>query len=201
MKRWLPAAVLAILACGDSTAPRADRTAFDFSDPAGDTISFAGSDTTYPALDVVEVSGTAAHDTLVLTVRFAEPVHSGSAAPNAAIGRIELDVDADSATGIPAMTDEFTNTAGIGVEFYVFVPGAGDVGVEVQDVATQQSAQFPATYTADAVTMRIPFSAIGDPTGAVRLIGLMGTSQRATDLFPNSGSYLIEGAAASRMMR
>ncbi|HEX6533477.1 MAG TPA: hypothetical protein VF041_02705 [Gemmatimonadaceae bacterium] len=201
MKRWLPAALLAILACGDSTAPVAERSTFDFSDPAADTISFAGSDTIHPALDVVEVSGTAARDTLVLTVRFAGAIQSGSAAPNAAVGLIELDVDADSATGIPAVTDEFANTAGIGVEFYVFVPGAGDAGVEVQDIATMQSAQFPASYTADAVTMRIPFSAIGDPTGAMRLIGLMGTSQRATDLFPNGGSYLIDATATSRVTR
>lgn len=195
--RRLSIVVLSLLAaCGDSTtSPGTSQGRFDFSDPAGDTVATTASADTFPALDAIEVSGSTDRDTLTLTIRFAHPVQSGDQAPNSVVARLEVDADADTATGIPPTTP-FEGSARLGVDFYVFIPDTSGTGADVQDIATQQSTAYPASYGGSDVTIRIPLAALGAPEDSLRFVGLVGTSQRATDLLPNAGSYTIGVASA-----
>lgn len=199
-KRWLPAVVMLLFAaCGDSTGLGANQGRFDFADPAGDTVASAGSADTLPALDALEMGGSTDRDTLVLTLRFAEPVSSGDQAPNSVVALLEVDADADTATGIPALTDPFPRTAQMGVDYYIFIPGDSGSGAEVQNIATQSSTEYPASYGATSVTVRVPLEAIGAPQRTFRVVGLVGTPQRPTDLLPNTGSYtIVVPSAATR---
>jgi hypothetical protein len=195
--RCLPVVVLALLAaCGDSaTSPAAGQGRFEFTDPAGDTVATTASADTFPALDATEVSGATAGDTLTLTIRFARPVAPGDRAPNSVVARLEVDADADTATGIPP-TAPFVGSAHLGVDFYVFIPGSSGAGADVQDIATQQSTEYPASYGTSDVTIRIPLAALGAPVDSFRFVGVVGTPQRATDLLPDAGSYTIGVASA-----
>lgn len=197
MSYWIAILSLVLAACGDSMGPAAQRGRFDVSDPTGDTVAYAGSDTTWPALDVAEVSGSTGQDTLRLAIRFTTPIASGSAAHNSVVGLVEVDADADSSTGIPAYTSPFSSTPGIGIEYYIYIPAASGSGVDVEDIVTGRTTRYDATYSGSTVTMRIPLGAFGSPTGAMRAVALLGTPQRATDLVPNDGSLLFPSAASA----
>lgn len=189
--------VLVLAACGDSVGPASQRGRFDYSDPAGDTVAYAGSDTTWPALDAAEVSGSTGQDTLRLAIRFATPIASGSSAHNSVVGLVEVDADADSATGIPALTGPFTSTPAIGIEYYIYIPASSGSGVDVEDIVTGHITRYDAAYSGSTVTMRIPLAAFGSPAGAMRMVALLGTPQRATDIVPNQGNLLLPSAASA----
>lgn len=199
MKSW-PVLMLACLAaCGDSTAP-SDRLAreFAFDDPAGDTAVFAGSVDSFPALDVRHVSGVVTADSLTFTMEFTAPISPASdVAPNSLVATFGIDADDDSTTGIPGFTEDPSANADVGLEYWVFVDTISNGAAEVQSIVTSSSVGvFPASYGANSMTMRIPLSAIGVRAGdRFRIVGIVGTLQRSTDLIPNSKSYILGGSS------
>lgn len=201
MKSWLVLMLACVAACGDSTRPN-DRIGreFAFEDPAGDTALFAGSLDTFPALDVRRVSGVVTDDSLLFTMEFAGSIAPASdGAPNSLVATIGVDADDDSTTGVPALTDPFPSMADAGVEYWIFIDSLSNSDAEVQRILTGSSVGiFPASYGASSITLHIPLSALG--VGAsqhFRVVGVIGTTQRSTDLVPDSASYVLGGVAGS----
>lgn len=189
-----PLSALALAACGDSTAPRAATHPFAFTDPVGDT-AVTASGSTIRALDARRVSGEVTDDSLILRIEFTTPVTAATGqAASALLGTISVDADGDSATGIPALTAPFPKRADIGAEFYIFIPDTPGTGVELYDIVFDRSAgSYSAAYAANTITMRIPLAAFGAAAGRLRIVGLLGTTEHATDLVPDVGSYDLGG--------
>lgn len=198
MKSWLVLALMCLAACGDSTSPGGGLpTQFSFADAVGDTADFAGSVDTFPALDVRRVSGSVSADSLFLTLEFTAPIAPVSeGAANSLAATLGVDADNDSETGIPALTDPFPDRTNAGVEYWIYIPDlATSHDVEVESIVTRSSAGvFPASYESNSITMRIPLTAISVSAGSrFRVVGVVGTSQRSTDLIPDSASFELGG--------
>ncbi|HEY9515521.1 MAG TPA: hypothetical protein VIQ74_07565 [Gemmatimonadaceae bacterium] len=194
MKSLLVLTLFCLAACGDATRPDGGLfTQFSFDDPVGDTAVFGGSAGAFPALDVRRVKGWVSADSLIFTVEFTNsvaPVSDG--AVNSLAATLGVDADNDPETGFEALTDSFPNKANAGVEYWIFIPDlATSHDVEVESIVTGRSTGiFPASYDSNAVTLRIPLTAIGVAPGArFRIVGVVGTTQRSTDLIPDSASY------------
>ena len=211
MKSWTALLLLCLAACGDSTGIN-DGFAreFTFDDPVGDTALFAESVDSFPAIDVRRVSGTVTSDSLILTLEFVDPITRASdAAPNSLWATFGVDADDDGTTGIPVdstgdessdtppFTGPFPATTGVGAEYWIFVDPASDGDAEVYRTLTLETVgTFPASYSGSSMTMRIPLSVFGIPAAhPFRIVGNVGTSQRLTDLIPNSSSYLVGGSS------
>lgn len=197
MKSWLVLMLVCLAACGDSTGPNhGPATQFAFDDPVGDTAAFAGSADSFPALDVRRVSGVVTADSLLFTMEFVGPIASaGDDAPNSMAATLGVDSDDDGATGVPALTDPFPSKADAGVEYWIYIDLLSGGNAEVKRIVTNRSVGvFPASYDGSSVTLRIPLSAFGVTAGGrFRVVGVIGTSQRSTDLIPDSASYRLGG--------
>ena len=199
MNRWLVLLLVCVCVtgCEDSTGPECAMPPgeFAFNDPVGDTAAFAGAVDTFPALDVRRVSGEVTTNSLLFTMEFTSPIAPASdGAPNSFFATLGVDADDDSKTGVPAITDPFPNKADAGVEYWIFIDPASNSNSEVQTLTESTVGIFPASYGSNSITMRIPLSAIGACGGGrFRVVGVIGTSQRSTDLLPDSASYVIGG--------
>lgn len=211
MKSGLALLLVCLAACGDSTGTN-DQVGkeFAFDDPVGDTALFAGSSADYPALDVRRVSGTVTADSLIFRMEFVSAVASAAdAEPHSLQASFGVDADDDGMTGIPIdstddlppdvppFTDPFPSRTGVGVEYWIFIDAQSGGQAEVYRALTLETAgPFPVSYDGSTMTMRIPLSAIGVPAGSTfRIVGIAGTTQRVTELFPDSASYLVGGAS------
>lgn len=201
MKSWPVLAFLCLAACGDSTSPDAGIVReFAFDDPVGDTALFAGSEDSFPALDVRRVSGVVTADSLILTLELTTPIVPVSdAAPNSLAVLLGIDADDDSTTGSVAVTDPFPNRADAMVEYWILTDDMSGGNAEAQSALTGDPVGvFPTSYGPSSITMRIPLSAIGVRAGGrFRMVGVIGTSQRSTDLIPDSASYVLGGTEES----
>ena len=52
------------------------------------------------------------------------------------------------------------------------------------------------TYSESSVTMRIPLAALGIRNGdPFRVVGVVGNTQRLTDIIPDEGAYEVGGSS------
>ena len=199
MRHPWPLLVLAVaLGCGggddDIVAPRIGQDAM--SDPLGDTL--ASTFATAHAHDVLNFRATPEGESLVVWVHFAHDVQPfSSGGRNGVLGIMDLDVDGDPATGGVALADHFGATSGIGAEWSLFledsVAAAGDHRVAVVNVATQEVFWVAGSFEGATVTARVPLAMLRAQPGArIRMVGVVGSVERASDIFPNEGSMLIE---------
>jgi hypothetical protein len=210
MKSWLALMLVCVAACGDSTVTN-DQVGkeFAFDDPVGDTALFADSVDSYPAIDVRRVSGKVTADSLIFTMEFVNPVTPVTdVAPNSLFATFGIDADNDGMTGtpidstddlppdVPPFTGPFPARTGVGAEYWIFVDSLSGGEAELYRTLTFETVgTFPISYAGSSMTMRIPLSAIGvQATHPFRIVGIIGTSQRLTDLFPDTSSYLVGGA-------
>ncbi len=209
MRIWSLILLACLAACGDSTSgPR--RVVYDeftFDDPAGDTALFAGSVDSYPATDARRVSGVVTGDSLALTIEFVDPItRATSSTQNSLIALIAIDADDDASTGIPLDQDSGTDSSftapflaatGMGAEYFVFldVLSSGDADVVYFLFPDETVTTYPVTYTERSLTIQLPLSVLDIPPGTrFRIMGLAGTPQRVTDIFPNQGGYAVGGS-------
>lgn len=171
-------------------APIAGTIAFILVDPAGDTIP--GPAGKPKGIDLVSVRGEYKRDSLILWLNFSEPVEpSSSSAPNSVTGFFELDLDDNSTTGSSAMSNESGASATLGVD-YRFVLKSPDAGViDLVNLATQTSVRLEVSYVENSVVIRAPMSALGNDDGSFSFVGAIGTLDRLTDVFPNSGQVSV----------
>jgi hypothetical protein len=209
----------------DSSGPsRVLDREFAFDDPVGDTALFAGDPGTFAALDVRRVSGTVTDDSLIFTVEFVGSVTSAAeGTPNFVVAAFGVDADNDGSTGtpvdstgtpvdstgapmdstsdsssvVPPFTGPFPARTGVGAEFFIFVDDLSGGDAEVFRTLTLDAVgTFPVSYDGKSMTTRIPLSAIGvTPADSFRIVGVLGTPQRLTDIIPDSGSFEVGGSS------
>jgi hypothetical protein len=197
MRHPWPLLVLAaaLVACSEKSAdpvvPRLSR--LFVRDPIGDTM--ASPHAVARAHDVLSIATTPRGDTLLVSVRFADSVQPfSSGVRNAVLGIMDFDVDDDSSTGVPAVADGFGATAGIGAEWSLFLQDsavtARDQRVALLDLATDEVHWIPGHFDGTLVTAHVPRALLG--AGArLRMVGVFGSIERASDVVPNEGSVPI----------
>lgn len=162
---------------------------FDVADAAGDLLPGADPAT---APDVVRLAGTVGADTITIRLTFARPVARFSAdLPNSLDGVIEIDADENRDTGIEPSVNRFGGSSTMGVDHYVLLSDASATQVELVTVATARRTRIPATFTAELVTVRIPRALLATTGDRIRLAGVVGTPDGATDLVPDGGDVLV----------
>lgn len=194
---WPLLVLAAALACGGENGnpvePRISQ--FFVRDPIGDTMASPYAQAR--AHDVLSFEAAPEGDTLVVSLRFAhsvEPFSTGKS--NAVLGIVDLDVDDDSTTGRPAVADGFGATSAIGAEWSLFLEDSSGttVGARVAlvDHATDAVHWIPGRFNGTMVTARVPMALIGASAGSrLRLAGVFGSVERASDYVPNEGAVTI----------
>ena len=193
---WPLLVLAAALACGggddDPVAPRISQ--FFVRDPLGDTM--ASPHAVARAHDLLSIEAAPHEGTLVFSLRFANPVQPFSTrASDAVLGIIDLDLDDDASTGLPAFADDFGATSAIGAEWSLFLEDSAtgaDPRVALLDLATDEIHWVPARFDGTVVTVRVPMALLGVSAGTrIRMAGVFGSIERASDVVPNEGNVQI----------
>lgn len=162
---------------------------FDVADATGDLLPGADPAT---APDVVRLAGTVGTDTITIRLTFATPVARFSAGlPNSLDGMIEIDADENSNTGIEAAVNRFGGSSTMGVDYYVLLSDVSGTQMELVTVATSRRTRIPATFTSTVVTLHIPRALLATTGDRIRIAGVVGTPDGATDLVPDAGDVLV----------
>jgi len=179
-------------------APDAGVLAFNLVDPAGDTLAPPAT-TLPPAIDLLSLRGDFKRDSLILTATFSGPVTFGSVAPNAIAGFIEFDIDDNASTGVPSLSNTFGASAAIGAEYLLSF--AGSTGTTFTLASQSSSSPVQASFSGSTVVVRVPMSLLGNDDGNFTIAGVIGTIDRPTDIFPNSGQTTVRrGISVSSTM-
>jgi hypothetical protein len=167
-------------------APEAGILAFNLVDPAGDTLR--ETETNLPkAIDLLSLRGDFKGDALILTATFSGPVTGGFGAPNFLVGYFEFDIDDNVSTGGPYLSTVYGGSGSLGMDYRLTLYGS-DAGIS-NETTSQPPNPVPiqVTYSGNTVVLRVPMSLLGNDDGNFSLVGVFGTLDHATDLFPNSG--------------
>lgn len=171
-----------------ATAPTAGVLAFNLVDPAGDTLT-----TPAPgmpkAIDILSLRGDFKGDSLILTATFAAPVAAGSTAPNALAGVLEFDIDDNASTGIEPASNSVGASANVRVEYQLSFFNSTTTSVILASQAG--SGPVAASFSGTTVVVRIPMGSLGNDDGNFTIVGVIGTIDRPTDIFPNSGQTTV----------
>ena len=174
-------------------APDAGILAFNLTDPANDTTG-QGAAGMPKAHDLLSFRGDFKRDSLILRLTFSGPVMpSNSGDPLAVSGSIDFDIDDNAATGVSPRANLFGGTANLGVE-YILVVGTSPA-VMVSAAGTRS---VPSSVTGSTIVVRIPMQMFANDDGNFGMVGVIGTFDRPTDVFPNTGSTVVrptDGAA------
>lgn len=171
-----------------ATAPAAGVLAFNLIDPVGDTI-------TTPApgrpkgIDILSLSGDFKGDSLIVTATFSTPVTFGTSAVNSMVGFLEFDIDDNSTTGNVPVSNSFGASANIRVEYVLNFFSA--TGTQMSISSPTSATPVAASYSGSTVVARIPMSVLGNDDGNFSIVGVIGTVDRPTDVFPNSGQTTV----------
>jgi hypothetical protein len=168
-------------------APDAGINVFTLTDAANDTIPSAS--TGMPkAADILSIRGDFKRDSMILTVTFAGPVSpSRDSLPTSITGFIEFDLDDNASTGFSPFSNSFGGSAAIGVDHVLSFSSAGTTML-VGPAAGAAPTSVPVAFTGNVIVVRIPMFAFGNDDGNFTMVGVIGTLDRPTDLFPNTGS-------------
>jgi hypothetical protein len=202
-------AAAALAACGgggDSTGPKTPQTTtFAFTDPTGDIVQTAGTDTA-AAADVVQITGSITQDTLAVSVHLAQPPRRLVANDSGAFyGFLELDVDEQTTTGISTFAEDAgLSSNNIGEDFFIFFAALRDLPfiVNAQTGDFLQAGEM--NYGGDSVVIRIPLTQLSQDDAKLRMVGFVTNAERladstvgrASDVFPNNGYFEIHLGAS-----
>jgi Macroglobulin domain MG4 len=184
-------------------APDSGILAFNLVDPTGDTLNtFAETSPTPQAIDLLSLRGDFKGDALVLTATFSAPVTSGSNAPNFLRGIIEFDIDDNPSTGGPFFSTSYGGSGSLGMDYRLSFSGL-NAGISDNSPAPQPPNPLPiqVSYSGSTVVLRVPMLLLGNDDGNFSLVGVIGTIDRATDVFPNTGETTVRrGISVSSTM-
>lgn len=197
------------LAAGDTVTIDATATCTDVgygvagtvaSDAAADTL--ANTSNANRAHDLVQVTTRYATDWLILVLRFVQPVGSvGLTTPAGLQGWIELDIDESTATGFSPAINSFGGSATQGVDYGVILFEGSATSVRIERaLANPDTTTFrvPMALEGDSVVIKIPLATLAADDGRMSVTMVLGTSDRPTDIAPNTGVILARPAAALR---
>jgi hypothetical protein len=167
-------------------APEAGILAFNLVDPLGDTLR--QTETNLPrAIDLLSLRGDFKGDALVLTATFSGPVTGAFGTPNFLRGYIEFDIDDDVSTGGPYLSTAYGGSGSLGMDYRLSLYGS-DAGISTGSTNQPPNpVPIQVTYSGNIVVLRVPMSLLGNDDGNFSLVGVLGTFDHATDVFPNSG--------------
>jgi hypothetical protein len=172
-------------------APDAGVLAFNLVDPSNDTIP-PDTDTIEfdRAIDVLSVQGIFKRDSLILTITFASPVAFGSH-PNSLAGFVEFDIDDNADTGFGPLSNQYGASANAAVEYALFLDGETGTSIGgVLNIVGNTITPVSASYPGNTIVIHIPMSLLGGDDGNFTIVGVLGSFDRATDFFPNTGAAL-----------
>lgn len=179
MRGTLPTLACALLLAAAGAAAQ-DTAPGTVADPAGDTLGLGAE-----APDVLGFS--AFHDGPVLALRLDFAVPPGELA-----GLIELDTDADPATGaISDIAFLCPDLVLLGVEYTVDLFNAGGGTAPVRDAAFVVVGQAATRIEGGSLLVDVPLDLIGG-AGAVRTAAVVGPPAEASDCVPNGNFLLAE---------
>jgi len=169
-------------------APDAGVLAFTLADPAGDTLP---NPTGFPPTshDLVLLRGDFKRDSLILTVTFNGPISAGSASTASIGGYLEIDIDDNSNTGYDVIANEFGATAALGIEYELDMFESDGVSLLLYNA--DSAAVVKASFSGNTLVVRIPMSRLSNDDGNFSLAGVVGNTERPTDIFPNTGQGLV----------
>ncbi len=189
-RRMASAGALAILLLAPATVPAQVPN-----DTTGDTLGQGPGQVDADRLTLESLG-----DAFVVEIGFASPVEQPGLALSALAGIIDLDIDADAATGALAASDFLFQRGAqrqLGSELQIPLASLSNGALEVVDTA---SGDVVGSATADlgARTLRaqLPAHLIPDAR-TVRAVAALGTTEQLTDVVPNDGFVSTEAAAAS----
>ncbi|HEU4629347.1 MAG TPA: hypothetical protein VFS08_06355 [Gemmatimonadaceae bacterium] len=163
--------------------------AFSFTDPMGDLRPEASA---ADAPDALALSGSVDGDTITIRLVFRAAVARFSEGrSNSLDGFVDLDVDENATTGIPAAVDEVGGATGMGADFYVDLRDATASTVTVLEAGETTGTSVPATFGTTTVTIRVPRTLVEEDDGRFRLSALVGNPDGPSDFVPNSGFLTV----------
>jgi hypothetical protein len=176
--------------------PDAGIVAFNVTDAADDTSAYAG----FPvprALDLLSLRGDFKRDSLILTFTFSTPVSDAElGGPNGLYGFLEFDIDDKVTTGEIPESNAFGATANLGIDFFLELFDEFGTRKTVLHSLTSQTI-VPSTIAGNTAVVRIPMSLLGSDTGEFSIVGVVGLIDRATDIVPNTGGFLVRPGGGS----
>lgn len=165
---------------------------FSFTDPTGDLRPDVSSP---EAPDAVALTGEVEDDTLTIRLAFRSTISRFSEGQgNSLDGFVDLDLDENATTGIPAAVDEVGGASGMGADYYIDLRDATATAVVLTEAGTTTGTAVPATFGATSVTIRVPRALLDDEDGSFRISALVGNPDGPTDFVPNSGFLTVGGA-------
>ncbi|HZJ01074.1 MAG TPA: Ig-like domain-containing protein [Gemmatimonadaceae bacterium] len=167
----------------NAIAPDAGVLAFNLADPVGDTLS-NDSASAVRGHDLVSLRGDYKRDSIIVTATFNAPV-----SPVTLGGYLEFDMDDNSSTGIGPLSNFFGATANIGVEYQLEMFDSDGGTMFLYSAASQ--APVRVSFSGNSVVIRIPMSLLANDEGNFGIVGIVGTPDRPTDIFPNTGAGLV----------
>jgi len=183
-------------------APDAGVVAFAMTDPASDTLPVVPG-FTKPAIDLVALRGDFKRDSLIITATFSGPVSSGSSAANAIGGYIEIDIDDNPNTGVLPVSNFYGATANVGVEYQLSLFASNGFSLDL--FGMDSGTTVGASFSGNTVVARIPMSRLSLDDGNFSIVGIIGNTERPTDLVPNTGQTqirrgLLFGASSANVL-
>jgi Bacterial Ig-like domain (group 1) len=173
-----------------AVAPDAGIVAFNLTDPANDTLpNTTGSAS--KAIDLLSLHGDFKRDSLIVTFTYAAPVTSGSSASNSVAGFLELNMDDNASTGQPSASNSFGASSSGGIEYVIGMSSATGTTVPLLDLSTGTTQSVTASFSGNTVIVRVPVSMLGNDDGNFSFVGVIGTVDRPTDVFPNAGNGTV----------
>ncbi|MEL7313960.1 MAG: S8 family serine peptidase, partial [Cyanobacteria bacterium J06559_3] len=157
-------------------------------DPEGDTFGFGATQ-----LDIASTAASVSGDNLLLDMNFSTPVAAPSAGlPESVVGFWDLDLDQETATGLPSNQSQSAppdqQGGPLGVDAFIdlgsesFQPGLVNI---VSTVDSSLLGTAAITYGASSLQVAVPLSLLGDD-GALNYGTVIGTTSELTDAAPNS---------------
>ncbi len=180
---WLAAALILSLTAVAWIHAEGSKAAVG--DPVGDTFGTGSA-----PIDATHFSARTGDGELVVAIAFATTIAPpSSGAANAVAGFIDLDVDADAATGNVAFVDFLTDLeSGTGSDFYVdllsYRGADGQVDLVAADGTT--TGRVPMNLSASSLEVSIPLELLG-VDDAIRTTAIVGNAAEATDALPDGG--------------
>ena len=180
----------------NAIAPAGGVLAFNLTDPAGDTLTL-GAVSGPTGLDLLAIRGDYKSDSLIVTATFSAPVVLGTNVANGLYGYLDFDIDDNAATGL-TYTNEYGGSAILGIEYELDF--YGDPTSMFFHSLISPTVTVAASVAGNTVTARIPMARVGGDDGNFSIGGVIGTRDRPTDIFPNSGTTTVRrgfGVAAT----
>jgi hypothetical protein len=100
-------------------------------------------------------------------------------------------MDDNASTGQPSASNSFGASSSGGIEYVIILSSATGTTVPLLNLSTGTLQSVTASFSGNTVIVRIPMSMLGNDEGNFSFVGVIGTVDRPTDVFPNAGNGTV----------